>query len=102
MNATTVAPAQVVAILLADGWHRAVRGSFAVGTLGFGADADLGAPGFWCEEADHGSPYRPATLAGPLGSILAVRQVSSLSRNSAQLGCPAPRLWARPVSAAVA
>ena len=46
MNGTTVAPAQVVAILLAEGWHRIVRGSFSVGTLGFGIDADLGAPGF--------------------------------------------------------
>jgi hypothetical protein len=73
MNGTTIATTNVVAVLLADGWHRVVQGSFSVGALGFGADADLGTPGCCFEEADHGSPYRPAALAGPLSSVLAVR-----------------------------
>ena len=81
MNAS-IAPGQVVAVLLADGWHRIVPGSFRVGPLSFGAEAGPGTPGFrFEEEAGPGSPYRPATLAGPLRSILAVRQVTpALSR----------------------
>ena len=74
MSATHVTTTQVVAVLLADGWHRVVPGSFSVGALGLGAEADLGIPGFRFEEADTASPYRPAALAGPLDSILAVRQ----------------------------
>jgi len=35
MSRTTVAAATVVAVLLADGWHRVVRGSFTVGPLDF-------------------------------------------------------------------
>ena len=85
----------MVAILLADGWHRVVGGTFSVGTLGFGVDADLGALGFWCEEVDHGSPYRPAALVGSLSSILAVRQVNSAARDPSQLVGPAARRWAR-------
>jgi len=98
MKSTTVAPAKVVAILLADGWHRVVRGSFSVGTLGFGLDAELGAPGFSFEEADRGNPYRPAILAGPLGSILAVRQV----RDPGQPDHPAARRLARSAPEAAA
>jgi hypothetical protein len=86
MNGTNVATGNVVAVLLSDGWHHVVQGSFSVGALDFGALAqpgdfgcpiDPGAPGFSFEEADHGSPYRPATLAGPLSSILVVRLVTS-------------------------
>jgi hypothetical protein len=73
----------VVAVLLADGWHRIVPGSFSVGPLSFDAEAGLGTPGFRFEEADPARPYRPATLAGPLGSILAVRQVNSADYLSA-------------------
>jgi hypothetical protein len=68
--------ARVVAVLLADGWHRVVPSSFTVGPLGFGAGADLGMPGFRFEEADTGSPHQPTVLAGPLDSIIAVRQVT--------------------------
>jgi hypothetical protein len=71
---------RVVAVLLADGWHRIVRGSFSVGPLGLGASADLGVPGFSFEEADAGSPYQPTTLAGPLDSIIAVRQATAAAR----------------------
>jgi hypothetical protein len=102
MSGITVAPAKVVSVLLADGWHRVVRGSFSVGTLGFGVDADLGTLGFCFEEADHGSPYRPGTLAGPLSSILAVRQVSSAVRDLGQLTRPAARHWTSPAPEAVA
>ena len=72
--------ATVVAVLLADGWHQIVPGSFWVGPLSFGADTDPGVPGFCFAEADAGRPYQPATLAGPLGSIIAVRQVSPAVR----------------------
>ena len=67
----------VVAVLLADGWHPIVPGSFTIGPLGFGAGPDPGAPGFRFQEADAGRPYQPTTLAGPLDSIIAVRQVTS-------------------------
>jgi hypothetical protein len=85
MSGTTIAAAKVIAVLLADGWHRVVRGSFSVGTLGFGADAEAGLAGFTFEEADNGSPHRPATLAGPLTSILAVRQAGSAAGYSGEL-----------------
>ena len=75
MSTNEVAATKVVAVLLADGWHRIVRGSFSVGPLGLGASADLGVPGFSFEEADVGSPNQPTMLAGPLDSIIAVRQV---------------------------
>ena len=35
MNDTQIAATKVVAVLLADGWHRIVPGSFSVGTLSF-------------------------------------------------------------------
>jgi hypothetical protein len=38
-------------------------------------------PGFCFEEADAGSPYQPAMLAGPLDSIIAVRQVNPAVRS---------------------
>jgi hypothetical protein len=101
MNGTTIATTNIVAVLLADGWHRVVHGSLSVGTLGFGADADLGTPGFCFEEADHGSPYRPATLAGPLSSILAVRLATS-ARQARELGRPAARRWTPSIPEAVA
>jgi hypothetical protein len=94
MSATTVNPATVVAVLLADGWHRIVRGSFSVGPLAFGIRSDPGVPGFRFEEADTGSPYRPAILAGPLGSILAVRLVASSAGHPGDLALatsPAPK-----------
>ena len=72
--------ATVVAVLLADGWHRIVPGSFRVGPLSFAAEASPGTPGFRFEEADAGRPYRPTVLAGPLDSIIAVRQVSPAVR----------------------
>jgi hypothetical protein len=71
---------RVVAVLLADGWHRIVPGSFRTGPLGFGAGADHGVPGFRFEEADGGRPYQPTALAGPLDSIIAVRQVAPAVR----------------------
>jgi hypothetical protein len=78
MSRTMISPAGVVAILLADGWHRVVQGSFSVGALGFGAEADPGVLGFCFDEADNASPHRPAALAGPLTSILAVRQAARI------------------------
>ena len=81
MNDTLIATTKMVAVLLADGWHRIVPGSFRIGPLSFEAEAGPGTPGFrFEEEAETGSPYRPATLAGPLASIIAVRQVTSAVR----------------------
>ena len=80
MSDNDVAASQVVAVLLADGWHRIVPGSFLVGPLSFEAEAGPGAPGFRFEEADAGRPYQPAVLAGPLDSIIAVRQVTPAAR----------------------
>ena len=77
MSGHHTAGARVVAVLLADGWHRIVPGSFTVGPLGYGAGPDPGAPGFRFQEADASRPYQPTTLAGPLDSIIAVRQVTS-------------------------
>jgi hypothetical protein len=80
MSDNNVAGARVVAVLLADGWHRIIPGSFRVGPLSFGAEAGPGTPGFRFEEADAGRPYQPTMLAGPLDSIIAVRQVSPAVR----------------------
>ena len=85
MNDNDVAATRVVAVLLADGWHRIVPGSFRVGPLSFEAEAGPGTPGFRFEEADAGRPYQPTVLAGPLDSIIAVRQVTPAVR---RLGDP--------------
>ena len=85
MSENHVAGARVVAVLLADGWHRIVPGSFGVGPLSFGAEAGPGTPGFRFEEADAGRPYQPTVLAGPLTSIIAVRQVAPAPR---RIGAP--------------
>ena len=87
MNDNDIASTRVIAVLLTDGWHRIVRGSFSVGPLGLGAGADLGVPGFWFEEADAGSPYQPTVLAGPLDSIIAVRQVTPAVRRIGDPDC---------------
>ena len=102
MSGITIAPAKVAAVLLADGWHRVVRGSFTVGALGLDDGADPDTPGFCFEEADNGSPYRPAALAGPLTSILAVRQAGSAARHPGELARPAARRWAPSTPEAVA
>jgi hypothetical protein len=85
MSGNDIAAAGVVAVLLADGWHRIVPDSFRVGVLSFEAEAGPGTPGFRFEEADAGRPYQPTVLAGPLGSIIAVRQVTAPVR---RLGDP--------------
>jgi hypothetical protein len=76
MKGDDIAVGRVVAVLLADGWHRIVPGSFWVGRMSFDAGTDPGTPGFRFEEADAGRPYQPTVLAGPLDSIIAVRQVA--------------------------
>jgi hypothetical protein len=81
MSDNDAAAARVAAVLLADGWHRVVPSSFSVGPLGLGAGSDLGVPGFRFEEADAGSPYQPTVLAGPLDSIIAIRQVAPALRH---------------------
>ena len=80
MSDSDVAAAKVIAVLLADGWHQIVPGSFSVGPLDFGARAYLGTLGFRFEEADAARPYQPPVLAGPLDSIIAVRQITSAAR----------------------
>jgi len=85
-----------------SGTPQVVPGSFSVGTLSFGAEAGPGTPGFRFEQADQGgSLYGPATLAGPLASIIAVRQVGS-ARQARELTRPAARRWARSTPEAVA
>ena len=86
MSDNDMAAGRVVAVLLADGWHRIVPGSFWVGPLGFGAEAGQGVPGFRFEEADAGRPYEPAVLAGPLDNIIAVRQVTPALRRIGDAG----------------
>jgi hypothetical protein len=90
MSGNEVTATTVVAVLLADGWHRIVPGSFRVGPLSFEPEAGPGKPGFRFEEADAGRPYQPAALAGPLDSIIAVRQVAPAVR---RIGDP-ERAWA--------
>jgi len=85
MNGNHIAAGRVVEVLLADGWHRIVPGSFRVGPLSFEAEAGPGTPGFRFEEADTGRPYRPTVLAGPLDSIVAVRQVIPAMRRIGDL-----------------
>lgn len=85
MNHTMVTSGRVVAVLLADGWHRIVPGSFRVASLSFEAEAGPGTPGFRFEEADAGRPYQPSVLAGPLHSIIAVRQVTPSLRSVGDL-----------------
>jgi len=85
MNGNHIAAGRVVEVLLADGWHRIVPGSFRVGPLSFEAEAGPGTPGFRFEEADAGRPYQPTVLAGPLDSVIAVRQVAPAVR---RLGGP--------------
>ncbi len=86
MSDNDVAVARVVAVLLADGWHQIVPGSFRVGPLSFGAEAGPGTPGFRFEEAEAGRPYQPTVLAGPLDSIIAVRQVTPAVRRTGDPG----------------
>jgi len=80
MNGNDIAVGRVVAVLLADGWHRIVPGSFHVGLLSFEKEAGPGTSGFRFEEADAGRPYQPTVLAGPLDSIIAIRQVVPAGR----------------------
>ena len=86
MSDNDMAAGRVVAVLLADGWHRIVPGSFRVGPLSLEAEAGPGTPGFRFEEADAGRPYQPTVLAGPLDSIIAVRQVTPALRRIGDAG----------------
>jgi hypothetical protein len=79
----TVDPADIVAVLLHDGWHRVNPGSFTTGTFGLTTD-DTGVPGYHFEEPDNASPHPPATLAGPLDTLLAIRQVTRRTRRHKQ------------------
>ena len=72
----SVTPARVVAVLLADGWHQVASGSFAIGAFSFGDADDRGVLGYRFEEITEASPYGPATMAGPLEALLAVRQIT--------------------------
>ncbi|HMD92460.1 MAG TPA: hypothetical protein VKG80_07435 [Trebonia sp.] len=85
MSDNGVAASRVISVLLADGWHRIIPGSFSVSPLRFGAGADSEVPGFCFEEADAGSPYQPTVLAGPLHSIIAVRQRTAALRRIGDL-----------------
>jgi hypothetical protein len=68
-----IVPDRVVGVLLADGWHRTVTGSFTIVPFEFaGYDSIVG---YRFHEQDDASPYPPATLAGPLTAVLAIRQI---------------------------
>ena len=71
-----VTPETVVAVLLADGWHRVAPGSFSIGALSFGAPDGRGVLGYRFEEVSEASPYGPAAMAGPLDALLAIRQIT--------------------------
>ena len=77
MKDSDLTAGSVVAVLLADGWHPIVRGSFSLAPLALSAGAELGVPGFRFEEIDVGSASRPTVLAGPVNSIIAVRQAAA-------------------------
>jgi hypothetical protein len=62
---------RVVAVLLPDGWHYVVPGSFTVGPVGFGVDDDR--LGFRFDE-DEASADEPTSLTGSLDTLLAIRQ----------------------------
>jgi len=66
----SAAAGNVVAVLLADGWHKVTSGSLTVGPLGFGDGDGRGELGYRFEELDNASPYGPATLAGPPEALL--------------------------------
>ena len=71
-----VTPATVVAVLLADGWHKVASGSFTIGSLSFGNSDGRGVLGYRFEEIAEASPYGPAAMAGPIEALLAVRQIT--------------------------
>ena len=85
MSTNDMAGGRVIAVLLADGWHQIVPGSFRIGPLSFEAEAGPGTPGFRFEEADAARPYQATVLAGPLEAIVAVRQVTPASRRLGDL-----------------
>ena len=72
----TTPSAAVVAVLLADGWHRATLGSFTIGPLSLGDYTAADTLGYRFEEADDTNAFGPAVLAGPIEAVLAVRQVT--------------------------
>ena len=85
MNQVPVSADLVVAVLLADGWHRVIPGTFTIGRLWPTGD-HRDTTGYRFEEADDGNPYRPPILAGPVDAILAVRQITPrASRRSAEV-----------------
>ena len=81
MTENEAAGSRVVAVLLTDGWHQIVAGTFSVGPLYLGAGPDLDVPGFRFEDADAGSPYQPTVVSGPLDNLIAVRQVNRAPRH---------------------
>lgn len=101
MSGNDVTATRVVAVLLADGWHRTILGSFSVGALSFGAGSDPDVLGFCFEEADNGNLNRSAVLVGPLNSILAVRQGAATRRPNEMPRAAASR-WNRSAGEAVA
>jgi hypothetical protein len=80
-----IASEEVVAVLLADGWHRVSSGTFTVGGFDFDTTGTgSGRLGFRFVEATDAPAYAPATLAGPLDALLAVRQVTPRTRRQKQ------------------
>jgi hypothetical protein len=76
MSRTEADCGRVVGVLLADGWHQIVPGSFTVGPLDLGGYTDQARLGFRFLQTRAGSPHPPGVLAGPLDSIIAIRQAA--------------------------
>jgi hypothetical protein len=73
---------EVVAVLLADGWHRVSLGSFTVGAFSLATHTDTKTLGYRFEDADDPNAQGPTILAGPLQAVLAIRQSKSRSNGS--------------------
>ena len=72
----TIRVGDVVAVLLADGWHDVVKGSFGIGPFAYTVDADdipVGeGSGFWF--APRFAPGGNIAVSGRLSAVLAVRE----------------------------
>lgn len=66
---------RISAVLLPDGWHRVVLGSFRVGILSFDpGSGGAGAAGFRFEEMNPSPSQGSGLISGVLSSLLAVRE----------------------------
>ena len=68
----------VSAVLLNDGWHQAIAGTFKIGNIRLHADAaagvDFGNSSATWDEHSHAGVSITVTVSAPLTSILAIQQ----------------------------